>query len=375
MLYWYRYLILLLIAYAVFRVTSIFFQGAPLVPALVTVGVGTIAFRLLGLTPPAKIKTMPPPQSTAEAKKEFDRLTDASCRPQPPALDFMVAGNPRLLDHYFPIVKTLPEPEVESFYQVVQWISEHPNFDLRLFGRHKKDITEQLPNAVRYLVAGQIAEVFYFRQDILTRFLHTPRHFQLYTTPEAFQQDGGVMGGDYNPSREGIQLVLSRLYEGFDGAMPGVCPFLHELGHMLDHFDAGKGAMGRAEGFYPGLRASDGDIFKPKAREDFIEGKRLELDRYLARQNGDLTQPVPIGHPYVFQNDGEFAAGYLEMFFRNPNYFAAQNPGLYSAYQELFGYDPRNVWKVDFPHYVNANKSFYASGQPLSKTRLTIPDS
>jgi Mlc titration factor MtfA (ptsG expression regulator) len=77
----------------------------------------------------------------------------------------------------------------------------------------------------------------------------------------------------------------------------------------------------------------------------------------------------------VFQNDGEFVAGYLEMFFRNPHYFAAQNPDLFSAYMELFGYDPRKAWKQDFPHYVRANKSFYASGEIPPKPGLTIPES
>lgn len=131
--------------------------------------------------------------------------------------------------------------------------------------------------------------------------------------------------------------------------------------------------MKRGEGLYPGLRASDGEIFTPRARELFIKGKRLELDRYLARFHGDLSQPMPIGNPYVFQNDGEFVAGYLEAFFRNPNYIAAQNPDLFNAYVELFGYDTRRAWPEDFPHYVNVNRNFYNSGQTPPKTRLTIP--
>ncbi|MBL8062879.1 MAG: hypothetical protein JNK32_07670 [Anaerolineales bacterium] len=308
------------------------------------------------------------------ASTKFDSLTNGQCRPQTAALNFDVTGQIRLLDHYFPIVRMLSEGEIESFYQLVQHIAEHPNFDLQLIGPKRKNITDQMPSAVRHLVAGHLAEVFFFRQDILARFLHTARHFQIYTVPEAFQQDGGVAGGCYNPARECIQIVMSRLFEGFNGTAPGVCPFLHELGHMLDHFDAGCGSMGRCEGLYPGLRVSDGDVFTPAARNLFIKGKRLELNRYLARQSGDFSQPIPVGHPYVFQNDGEFLAGYLEMFFRNPHYFAAQNPDLYRAYCELFGYDARKAWTEDFPHYVNANRSFYLSGQTPSKTRLTIPN-
>ena len=310
-----------------------------------------------------------PSFSTASAK--FNTLTDGQCRPQAAALNFDATGDFRSLDFYFPIVRILDD--VDSFYLLVQHIVEHPNFDLQLIGADKADLMQQLPASARHLVAGHLAEVFYVRQDILARFLSSPRHFQLYTTLAAYQQDGGIAGGCYSPARESIQLVLSRLFEGFNGVTPGVCPFLHELGHMLDAFDAGSGSMKRGEGLYPGLRASDGEIFTPRARELFIKGKRLELDRYLARFHGDLSQPMPIGNPYVFQNDGEFVAGYLEAFFRNPNYIAAQNPDLFNAYVELFGYDTRRAWPEDFPHYVNVNRNFYNSGQTPPKTRLTIP--
>lgn len=302
----------------------------------------------------------------------FDSLTKGQCRPQAAALTFDSTGDLRALDHYFPIVSLLDD--VDAFYQLLRRIAQHPNFDLQLIGAYRKNLSLQMPASVRHLVAGHLAEVFFFRQDILARFLSSPRHFQIYVTPEAFQQDGGVAGGCYNPARESIQLVLSRLFEGFNGAAPGVCPFLHELGHMLDAFDSGSGSMKRGEGLYPGLKVSDGGIFTPKARTLFLQGKRLELNRYLSRREGDLSQPVPIGHPYVFQNDGEFAAGYLEMFFRNPHYFAAQNADLFMAFVELFGYDTRRAWVEDFPHYVNANRSFYTSGQMPPKTGLTVPE-
>lgn len=301
----------------------------------------------------------------------YDSLTNGQCRPQVAALNFDATGDFRSLDFYFPIVRILDD--VDSFYLLVQHIVEHPNFNLQLIGADKADLTQQLPASARHLVAGHLAEVFYIRQDILARFLSSPRHFQLYTTLAAYQQDGGIAGGCYSPARESIQLVLSRLFEGFNGVTPGVCPFLHELGHMLDAFDAGSGSMKRGEGLYPGLRTSDGEIFTPRARELFIKGKRLELDRYLARFHGDLSQPMPIGNPYVFQNDGEFVAGYLEAFFRNPNYIAAQNQDLFNAYVELFGYDTRRAWPEDFLHYVNVNRNFYNSGQTPPKTRLTIP--
>ena len=380
MSYRYKLPILLLIALAAFWTVSVSTPGLTLISGIFIAGAAILAYFLLPWNVPAKntlhqkLKIQVPPHSIEEAHKRFEQLTNDQCQPQLGALNFDVTGDVRALDHYFPITKMLSDTEIESFYQLVTHIAEHPNFDIQLIGSDTKNLTDQLPNSARHLVAGHLAEVFFFRQDILQRFLHTPRHFQLYTTFEAFHQDGGVKGGCYNPNRECIQLVLSRLFEGFNGATPGVCPFLHELGHMLDHFDAGIGSMKRAEGFYPGLRASDGDVFTPSARDAFIKGKRLELDRYLARQTGDLSQPMPIGHPYVFQNNGEFAAGYLEAFFRNPNYFASQNPDLFAAYQELFDYDPRKAWKVDFPNYVKKNRDFYTSGEKPPKAGLTIPE-
>lgn len=281
--------------------------------------------------------------------------------------------NVREMNRYFPIMNMLTETEIDEFHQLILYIAEHSNFDLQLIAENKIKLTE-IPNAVRYLIAGHLAEIFFYRRALLEKFLYTPRHFQIYTTVESFHQDGGVAGGCYNPSRECIQLVMSRLFEGFNNATPGVCPFLHELGHMLDFFDAGTGSMKRSEGLYPGLNPKDGDLYNPLARDLFIKGKRLELDRYLALEHGDFSAPLPIGHPYVFQNDGEFVAGYLEMFFRNPHYFAEQNIDLFNAYVELFGYDTRKAWKEDFPHYVNANRNFYLSGQKPSKTRLTIPN-
>ena len=314
-----------------------------------------------------------PPTSIDEAKQVYEHLTNNQCKPQPGALHFDVTGETRALNFYFPILKMLSDVEIESFYQLVKQIAEHSTFDIQLIGERKETITNQLPKSARYLVAGHLVEVFFFRQNILERFLSTPRHFQLYTTLEAFHQDGGIMGGCYNPSRECIQIVISRLFEGFNGATPGVCPFLHELGHMLDHFDAGSGSMGRADGLYPGLSPQDGNVFNPRARELFLKGKRLELDRYLARHHGDTSQPMPIGSPYVFQNNGEFVAGYLEAFFRNPHYIASQNEILFSAYVELFGYDPRKAWEEDFPHYVKKNREFYLSGKRPPKTGLSMP--
>jgi hypothetical protein len=203
----------------------------------------------------------------------------------------------------------------------------------------------------------------------------SPRRIWLYTTPRAFTEGGGVAGGCYSPAKECLQLVLSRLYEGFYQPSPGVAPFLHEFGHMLDHFDAGSARQGPSNGLLPGMRPSDGAIYSPEARELFLRGKRLELKRYnhLLEGGSASGEELPIGHPYVFQNDTEFIAGYIEMFFRNPHYVARQNPDLFGGFASLLRQDPRQGWEADFPFYVEENRRFYLDGGRPWPTRLTIP--
>lgn len=314
--------------------------------------------------------------SISQALEQYTRMTHGECNPQFALLIFTATANPRALDFYFPMTQIFAEHEIDHFYQFVESIVQHPNFDLNLIGENRINLSAHIPLGVKYIVAGHIAEIFIHRRDISERFFAAPRHFQLYVTSRAFEQDTGVAGGDYNPQRESIQLVVARLFEGFFGSTAGVCPFLHEFGHMLDHFDASTGKMGSPEGLLPGLSPKDGTIFNPRARALFIAGKRLEIERYFARYQRVSTQTelLPIGHPYVFQNDGEFIAGYLEMFFRNPNYFANQNQDLYMSFVELFQCDPRNAWLQDFPFYINENRNFYLSGQRPWTPHLSVPN-
>lgn len=312
----------------------------------------------------------------AQVVEHYTHLTHGEYNPQLAALIYAVTNNPQALALYFPIMSILDEGETDNFYQSVRGLAQRPELDLQLIGENRTNVTDQMQSDVSGLVAGHLAEIFFYRRDILECFLSQPRHIRLYTTRQAFTDDGGQAGGDYDPGTESLQLVLSRLVEGFYGPTPGVAPFLHEFGHMLDAFDAGTGRMERGEGLLPGLGSSDGPIYTPKARELFIRGKRIELERYLARYSSRVQTkvPLPIGHPYVFQNDGEFAAGYFEMFFRNPHYFAGQNTDLFQSYVELFRYDTRGAWKQDFEFYINENRKFYLSGEQPWKPGLTIPE-
>jgi hypothetical protein len=316
-------------------------------------------------------------RSLIEAGRRYDDLTNGNCHPQLAALVFDVTGDFRALDFYFPIVNSLKAEAAtrQDFYNAVRYIANHPGLDLRVYAENRQDVTNETPPAVRHIVAGHLAEVFFYRRDIIERFFSQPRHFLIYTNRQAFNQDGGLAGGDYNFDRQAIQLEMSRLFEGFSGKTPGVAPFLHELGHMLDHFEAGTGRMGQCEGILPGMASRDGPVFTPQARQLFSAGKQLEQQRYLAFQQGRAgpNDPVPVGHPYVFQTDGEFIAGFLEMFFRNPNYFASQNPQLYQAFAELFRQDPRRYWPEDFSFYVTENRKAYLGGERPHPQNITIP--
>lgn len=286
-----------------------------------------------------------------------EALTRLSCQPQLAAYLFALTHKARLMNHYFPITQALDHHEETEFHRLIVRIAQNPNFDLHLFGEQRQDHGDHLPPDAGYLVAGHIAEIFFYRSDLLDQFLRERRGFYLYTTPQAFQADGGVAGGDYDAQRGAIQLVLSRLYEGFYAPTPGVAPFIHEFGHMLDQASGGRGLI-------PGM---DGGI------DLFRRGKALEIERYERQSQHPGSEPFPVGHPYVFQNDGEFIAGYLEMFFRNPHTFAAQNPDLFQAFAQCLGQDPRRYWREDFPFYVEQNREFYLSGQRLRRHGLTLP--
>lgn len=309
------------------------------------------------------------------AEGDFSRLTQGSFQPQTSFFVFQLTRRPQSLNGYYPLVKTLDETGQKAFYELAQKTLLNPGFDLRLSDNKGDDVANRHP-AIAFFVAGHLAEVFFYRQDILERLLAAKPGFWLYTSPEMFKNDGGVGGGCFNGSKACIQLVLSRLFEGFNNPTPGAAPFLHEFGHMLDFLDAGRGVIeDKSSGFLPGMRQSDGAIYKPAARELFLKGKRLELERYNRLVDGaPPDDPLPIGHPYVFQNNTEFIAGYLEMFFRNPNYFATQNLDLYQSFMLTFGQDPRKAWTQDFPFYVEQNRGYYHSGKRPNKSGMTLPD-
>ncbi len=260
-----------------------------------------------------------------------------------------------LADPRFPITRVVAPA---AFVERARGIAAHPSLVIAGDGADA---------AAREIIASHLAELYFFRPDILERVLHRPKYFHVHRTAQGFAADGGIHGGCYDPRRCCIVIRHSRLFEGFGGDWPGVAPLLHELGHMLDHVNPRTGGRRlKCDGLLPGLHPRDGGVYTPRARELFLAGKALELKRYAAYKSGRLTagQPIPLGHPYVFQNSGEFCAGYLEMFLRNPNAFACMNTQLYDGYCALFGWDPRTAWPNDFAYYVEQNARVYVTLAP-----------
>jgi hypothetical protein len=309
------------------------------------------------------------------AMGDYATATRGQYRPPLAALVAYITGDPAALRLCFPLTGALDPTELGAFETLAAELVRSPGLDLRLFDEGWAGARERpIPADVALLVAGHLAEVFFYRRDLLAALRGAGARIWLYTTSRAFAAGGGVAGGCYSPGEGAIKLMLPRLYEGLVGPTPGVAPLLHELGHMLDCLDLTRGALGPATGLYPGLRPADGPAYTPEARRLFAEGKALEATRYRLRAAGARGGPAPIGHPYVFQNDGEFLAGYLELFLRCPNAFAAQNPTLYAGYVALFGQDPRQAWAADFPFYVEVNRQYYASGERPAPDGLTLPD-
>lgn len=308
----------------------------------------------------------------------YRQLTGGANPAQVPALLFDATGDPWPLAHYFPQAGTLDGAARAEWFARVGAVAAHPHFDLRLIGARRRDLTDGMPPSARWLAAGHLAEVLGQRPDILDTFLARRRHFRLYATATAFADDGGVAGGDYDAGRERIQLGLGRLFEGFGAPRPGVAPFLHELGHMLDAFAPASGGMHQSHGTLPGLDPGDGPLYDGEARRLFVAGKALEARRYEALRSGaeraheDDTN-LPLGHPYVFQNDGEFIAGYLELYLRTPQRFAARNPALYEGFSRLLRQDPRAWWPEDFAFYVRENRAVYLRGEMLARAGITVP--
>lgn len=258
------------------------------------------------------------------------------------------------LAHFLPIIHILDRPQRATFLAQLNTLLHHPQLTISGY-RHKAVMA--LPLSARALIAGQIVMCFFYRPELITILLQTSPSFALFHGDADYAQAGGVGGGCYDVRTHQVLILISRLYEGFFGRTPGVCPLLHEFGHMLDGTSMRHMRYSECRGELPGMNETQ--------MHAFADAKAREYACYMAHYHGRAPADgtYPLGHPYVFQTDGEFLAGYWEMFWRNPHTMAQRCPALFAVWCEYTQCDPRDAFPHDYMGYVDGNKAFYRSGE------------
>lgn len=259
-----------------------------------------------------------------------------------------------VLGHFLPLISQLSSDERAQFMLRLNTLLRDPRLQIRL---PYATAATRMPLSARALIAGQILMCFFYRNDVITTLLTTKPTFDLFLSVADYARGGGVGGGCYDLHAHRVLLHLPRLYEGFFDTIPGVCPLLHEMGHMLDGTSMRQMLYGECRGEFPSMTAAQ--------HSAFARAKAAEYGCYMAHYHGHAPADGrhPLGHPYVFQTDGEFIAGYWEMFWRNPHTMATQCPDLFAALRDYTQSDPRKALPTDYMGYVNGNRAFYRSGE------------
>lgn len=270
------------------------------------------------------------------------------------AVVFDITHELEALGHFLPLIHILDSQQRTAFLVRLNALLRDPR--LRMRGHRGHDVVA-LPLSARALIAGQILMCFFYRPDVITMLLSTSPTFDVFARSADYARSGGVGGGCYAVRPHQIMLHLPRLYEGFFQQPPGVCPLLHEFGHMLDGTSMRLLQYAECRGELPGMSSSQLHLF--------ATAKAAEHACYLAHYHGRAPADGshPLGHPYVFQTDGEFLAGYWEMFWRNPHSMADTCPALFAAWCDYTQCDPRAALAHDYMGYVDGNRAFYRSGE------------
>gem|GEM_PF-1270913 len=257
------------------------------------------------------------------------------------------------LGHFFALIPRLNQSQRHQFRIKLNELLADSRLQIVLF-RGRNTIPATL--SMRALIAGQLLLCFWQRPDILAAVVASQPQFHLFVDATSYSAAGGVGGGCYSPSDHRIMLHVARLYEGFFSPVPNVSPLLHELGHLLDGTAMRMQNSSVCRGELPGMTANE--------LADFGAGKYAEYHCYQAwyHQRPPTDGQMPLGHPYVFQTDGEFLAGYWEMFWRNPHSMARISPQLFMALCRYTRQDPRQFVTTDYTGYLQDNIAFYQSG-------------
>lgn len=269
-------------------------------------------------------------------------------------LVFQVSKELTSLGHFFPLIRTLDASQRTLFRTRLNALLQSSDISITY---HTQSGRGSTPIILRVVVLGQIVSCFWGRPELIEALQRTQPSVALYTDHQSYRSDGGVGGGCYLPHEHRMMLEANRLFEGFYTPIPNVSPFLHEFGHMLDGTHMRLNHLPHCQGRMPLMREHDIVLWQHAKDYEY----RCYTAWYHRRPPADGT--MPLGHPYVFQNDGEFLAGHWEMFWRNPHAMAQQTPHLFDTFKYYVNQDPRTSLAHDYLGYVDGNRAFYQSGQ------------
>lgn len=283
----------------------------------------------------------------------YQRLAAAGIS-RPPLGVLLAEHTPALqiLHHFVPLLAQLTGAPRQQFLALLNQVGNDKRLRVHL---HHAD-TERAPAQwLRLSVTLQLMSCFWARPDILAEILHHQPTFDFFATHAAYQRAGGVGGGCYVPERHAIMLVTDRLCEGYRTPTPSVSPLLHELGHLLDGTCMRQRGWSHPRGELPSMTAAQ--------RHAWYRAKRQEVTTYQYWQAHPEATHVPFGHPYVFQTDGEFLAGYWELFWRSPQLLHHHVPELYAVLQDYVQFEAQRNQPVDYTGYHEANQQCYRNGE------------
>lgn len=277
------------------------------------------------------------------------------------AVCFHISKELTLLNHFLPLLRVFDNAQRADFRARLNQLLQSSDIAVTYTTIHA---THTAPLLMRALILGEILSCFWARQDVIDLLQSTKPRIALYANHRLYTEAGGVAGGCYEPHAHRMLLEVSRIFEGFYAQDPTVSPFLHEFGHMLDGTDMRQRKLPHCQGRLPLMHAQH--------LLQWQHAKQIEHQHYLAwyHQRASTDTHPPLGHPYVFQNDGEFLAGHWEMFWRNPHAMAHIAPHLFDAFKTYTNQDPRQMRTHDYLGYVNDNRAFYQRKQPLWPTDI-----
>jgi hypothetical protein len=283
----------------------------------------------------------------------YQRLAAAGM-PRPPLSVLLAEHTPALqiLHHFVPLISHLHGAPRQQFLATLNHVGNDQRLRVHL---HRTNAERAPAQWLRLCVTLQLTCCFWARPDILATVLASQPTFAFFVTQTDYLQAGGVGGGCYLPSTHTIMLVTDRLCEGYRTTVPSISPLLHELGHLLDGTCMRQNGWNHPRGELPNMTLPQ--------RKAWYRAKQQEVTTYQYWQAHHDTSQIPFGHPYVFQTDGEFLAGYWELFWRSPRLLQLHVPELYAVLHEYVQFDVQRNQPADYTGYHVANQQSYANGE------------